>query len=67
MLYSLKRAGSGRGADRREPAGVLRRYVKMIILPKRRGSLREGRVEVKVPEAIAARARVPIERMVAIG
>jgi quinolinate synthase len=42
------------------------RYMKMITLPKLRDSLREGRTEVKVPEAIAERARVPIERMVAI-
>jgi quinolinate synthase len=42
------------------------RYMKMITLPKLRDSLREMRHEVKVPEAIAERARVPIERMVAI-
>ncbi|HEX2084384.1 MAG TPA: quinolinate synthase NadA [Solirubrobacteraceae bacterium] len=43
------------------------RYMKMITLPKLRDSLRAMRHEVKVPEAIAERARVPIERMVAIG
>jgi quinolinate synthase len=43
------------------------RYMKMITLPKLRDALRDGVFEVKVPEAIAARARVPIERMVAIG
>jgi len=43
------------------------RYMKMITLPKLRDSLRELRHEVKVPEAIAERARVPIERMVSIG
>jgi len=43
------------------------RYMKMITLPKLRESLRELRHEVKVPEAIAERARVPIERMVSIG
>jgi quinolinate synthase len=42
------------------------RYMKMITLPKLRDSLREMRHEVKVPEAIAERARVPIERMVAV-
>jgi quinolinate synthase len=42
------------------------KYMKMITLPKLRDSLRELRTEVKVPEAIAERARVPIERMVAI-
>ena len=43
------------------------RYMKMITLTKLRDGLRDGRFEVRVPEAIAERARVPIERMVAIG
>ncbi len=43
------------------------RYMKMITLPKLRDALLERRHEVRVPAAIAARARVPIERMVAIG
>jgi len=43
------------------------RYMKMITLPKLRDCLRDLRGEVKVSEEIAARARVPIERMVAIG
>jgi quinolinate synthase len=42
-------------------------YMKMITLPKLRDSLRELKYEVRVPADIAARARVPIERMVAIG
>ncbi len=41
-------------------------YMKMITLPKLRDALRDGRYEVKVPEEVAVRARVPIERMVAI-
>ena len=43
------------------------RYMKMITLTKLRDGLRDGVFEVRVPEAIAERARVPIERMVAIG
>jgi quinolinate synthase len=43
------------------------RYMKMITLPKLRNALRELAPVVKVPEAIAERARLPIERMVAIG
>jgi quinolinate synthase len=43
------------------------RFMKMITLPKLRDALREGRHEVKVPAEIADRARLPIERMVAIG
>jgi len=42
------------------------RFMKMITLPKLRDSLRDGVDEVKVPAEIADRARVPIERMVAI-
>jgi len=43
------------------------RYMKMITLPKLRDSLAHMRFEVRVPEDVAARARVPIDRMVAIG
>jgi quinolinate synthase len=43
------------------------RFMKMITLPKLRDSLRDGVHEVKVAPEIAERARVPIERMVAIG
>jgi quinolinate synthase len=42
-------------------------YMKMITLPKLRDALREMRFEVRVPEEIAVRARVPIDRMVALG
>jgi quinolinate synthase len=41
-------------------------YMKMITLPKLRDALRDLVHEVKVPAEIAERARVPIERMVAI-
>jgi len=43
------------------------RYMKMITLPKLRDSLRDGVHEVKVDPSVAERARLPIERMVAIG
>jgi len=42
------------------------RFMKMITLPKLRDALRDGVHEVKVAPEIAERARVPIERMVAI-
>jgi quinolinate synthase len=42
------------------------RFMKMITLPKLRDALRDGVHEVKVPDDIADRARIPIERMVAI-
>jgi quinolinate synthase len=43
------------------------KYMKMITLPKLRDSLREMQFEVGVPREIAELARIPIERMVAIG
>jgi quinolinate synthase len=42
------------------------RYMKMITLPKLRETLREMAPAVNVPPHIAERARLPIERMVAI-
>ena len=41
-------------------------YMKMITLPKLRDCLRDLVHEVKVPTDIAERARIPIERMIAI-
>jgi quinolinate synthase len=42
------------------------RFMKMITLTKLRDSLRDGVHEVRVAGDVAGRARVPIERMVAI-
>src|SRR5918992_96718 len=42
------------------------RYMKMITLPKLRDALRANAPVVNVPDAIAERARLPIQRMVAI-
>jgi quinolinate synthase len=42
-------------------------YMKMITLPKVRDALRDMQFEVRVPEDVAVRARVPIDRMVALG
>lgn len=42
------------------------KYMKMITLPKLLASLQEDKYEVRVPEKIAAAARIPIERMVAL-
>jgi len=46
---------------------ALCKYMKMITLPKLRDALREEKFEVSVPADVAERARLPIERMVAIG
>ena len=66
MLYPLHRAAPNARlieANRMAFCG----YMKMITLPKLRDSLRELKFEVKVAPRIAERARLPIERMVAIG
>ena len=42
-------------------------FMKMITLTKLRDALRDLKFEVKVPQDIAQRARIPIERMVSIG
>jgi quinolinate synthase len=42
-------------------------FMKMITLEKLRDSLRDFKYEVRVPADIAERARVPIDRMVALG
>jgi quinolinate synthase len=41
--------------------------MKMITLPKLRDALAEMKFEVSVAADVAERARLPIERMVAIG
>jgi quinolinate synthase len=43
------------------------KYMKMITLPKLRDALREMKYEVRVSEEIAVKAKVPIDRMVALG
>jgi quinolinate synthase len=66
MLYPLRQAAPK--ATLFEANRMARcKYMKMITLPKLRDSLRDLKHEVKVPPDVAERARVPIERMVAIG
>jgi quinolinate synthase len=66
MLYPLQQAAPGATLIEANRMAFCR-YMKMITLPKLRDSLEGLRFEVKVPPEIAERARVPIERMVAIG
>ena len=42
-------------------------YMKMITLQKLRDALRDMKFEVRVAPEIAERARIPIDRMVALG
>jgi quinolinate synthase len=65
MLHPLRRAAPDTEFIAANEAAHCR-FMKMITLPKLRDSLRDGVHEVKVPAGIADRARLPIERMVAI-
>jgi quinolinate synthase len=67
MLHPLEQENPGKSFIPANRAAVCQ-YMKMITLPKLRDALRDGgeRYVVKVDPAVAERARVPIERMVAI-
>ena len=66
MLYPLQKAAPQANLIEANRMAFCK-YMKMITLPKLRDSLLEMKFEVRVPAEIAARARLPIERMVAIG
>ncbi len=66
MLYPLQQAAPRANLIEANRMAFCK-YMKMITLPKLRDSLREMKFEVSVPAEVAERARVPIERMVAIG
>jgi quinolinate synthase len=66
MLYPLQQAAPQANLIEANRMATCK-YMKMITLPKLRDSLAEMKFEVSVPAEIAARARLPIERMVAIG
>ncbi len=65
MLYPLRQAAADVEFIAANEAAHCR-FMKMITLPKLRDALRDGVFEVKVPAEVADRARLPIERMVAI-
>jgi quinolinate synthase len=65
MLHGLREAAPDTEFIAANERAVCR-YMKMITLPKLRDGLRDVRDVVKVPEDVAARARLPIERMIAI-
>jgi quinolinate synthase len=66
MLYPLQQAAPQANLIEANRMAFCK-YMKMITLPKLRNTLRDMKYEVSVPAEIAARARLPIERMVAIG
>ena len=66
MLYPLQQAAPRANLIEANRMAFCK-YMKMITLPKLRDCLRDMKFEVSVPAEIAERARIPIERMVAIG
>ncbi|HEX6667678.1 MAG TPA: quinolinate synthase NadA [Solirubrobacterales bacterium] len=66
MLYPLQQAAPRANLIEANRMAFCK-YMKMITLPKLRDSLLEMKFEVSVPADVAAKARIPIERMVAIG
>jgi quinolinate synthase len=66
MLHPLEKENPGKAFIPANRAAACR-YMKMITLPKLRDALRDLRPVVKVDPELAKRARVPIDRMVAIG
>jgi quinolinate synthase len=65
MLHPLEQENPGKTFIPANRAAVCR-YMKMITLPKLRDALRDLKPQVRVDPELAARARVPIERMVSI-
>ncbi len=66
MLHPLAKENPGKTFIPANRAAACR-YMKMITLPKLRDALRDLRPVVQVDPELARRARVPIDRMVAIG
>jgi quinolinate synthase len=66
MLYPLQRAAPEANLVEANRMAFCR-YMKMITLPKLRDSLLNLEFEVRVDPGTAELARIPIERMVAIG
>jgi quinolinate synthase len=66
MLHPLAKENPGKDFIPANRAAACK-YMKMITLPKLRDALRDLRPVVKVDPVLAERARVPIDRMVAIG
>jgi quinolinate synthase len=65
MLHPLSKENPGKAFIPANRAAACR-YMKMITLPKLHDALRDLKPQVRVDPELAERARVPIERMVAI-
>ncbi len=65
ILHRLNKEAPGKRFEAVSERAICK-YMKMITLEKLRDSLRDWRYEVTVPDEIAARARLALQRMVAI-
>jgi quinolinate synthase len=65
LLHRLRKETPGKTFIAADDSAVCR-YMKQITLPKLRDTLRDLRPEVVVDPDVAARARLAIERMLAI-
>ncbi len=65
ILYRMQKENPDKEFIPADPCAVCK-YMKMITLENLRDALKEMKYEVKVPDDIAAKARVPIERMLEI-
>jgi quinolinate synthase len=66
IIHRLQKEAPGKSFDPVNERAICK-YMKMITLVKLRDSLRDWKHEVTVPEDVAAKARLAIERMVEIG
>lgn len=66
ILHRLAQENPAKGFIPANPEAICH-YMKMITLPKILASLKANRHAITVPDEIAARARLAIERMIAIG
>lgn len=65
ILYRMRKENPNKEFIPADPCAVCK-YMKMITLEKLRDSLNEMKYEVKVPENVAVKAKVPIDRMLEI-
>jgi quinolinate synthase len=66
IMHRMQQVAPGKTFLAADPEAVCA-YMKTITLPKVRESLRLGRYEITVPEEIARRARLALDRMVSLG
>ena len=66
LLHRLQQGGARQDASSPPTSGAVCRYMKQITLPKLRDTLRDLQPQVEVAPEIADRARLAIDRMLAV-